>query len=114
MATKKGDRPAPTTNGEPVVEPAPKETRLARMTKAELEGRVHALESEVTRLKAELEALRGPEVPWWKKIVGSHADDPAAFEEAMRIGREWRESFRPKARSPKKKTRKAKSSDGRS
>jgi hypothetical protein len=84
------------------------------MTKLQLEGRVHALEAQVARLKAELEEAVGPQVPWWQKISGSFADDPAAFEEAMRLGREWRESFRPKKRSPKKKTRKAKSPDGRS
>jgi hypothetical protein len=84
------------------------------MTKVQLERRVHALEGQVARLKAELEELRGPEVPWWQKISGSFADDPEAFREAMRLGREWRESFRPKKRSSKKKTRKAKSSDGHS
>jgi hypothetical protein len=84
------------------------------MTKAQLERRVYVLEEQVARLKAELEEIRGPQVPWWKTIVGSFADDPVAFDEAMRLGREWRESFRPKKRSPKKKTRKANSSDGRS
>jgi hypothetical protein len=83
------------------------------MTKVQLERRVHALEGQIARLKAELEELRGPEVPWWQKISGSFADDPD-FKEAMRLGREWRESFRPKPRTSKKKTRKAKSSDGRS
>jgi hypothetical protein len=34
--------------------------------------------------------------PWWKKIAGIFADDPA-FEEAMGLGREWRQSFRGKA-----------------
>jgi hypothetical protein len=112
MATKKRDRLARTTNGEPVAEPAPKETRPARMTKVQLEQRVHALEGQIARLKAELEELRGPEVPWWKKISGSFADDPD-FDEAMRLGREWRESFRPKTKPPKKRTGKAESSDGR-
>jgi hypothetical protein len=137
MATKKPHRPARTTNGEPVAEPAPKEpspTKIARrvnaaeepvveqapkepgssrMTKAQLEHRVHALEGQIARLEAELEEVRGPQLPWWEKISGSFADDPVAFDEAMRLGREWRESFRPKKRSPKKKSRKAKLSDGR-
>ena len=103
MATKKSHPPAKTPNGEPVAEEVPKEPRPARMTKAQLERRVHVLEDQIARLKAELEEIRGPEVPWWKKIVGSHADDPAAFEEAMRLGREWRESFRPQPRSPRRK-----------
>jgi len=138
MATKKPDRPVQTANGAPVtaqsvkkleapplsqegkppVEPARPEPRPARKTKAQLEQQVHSLEVEVARLKAELDEIRGPEVPWWKKISGSHADDPEAFNEAMRLGREWRDSFRPKERSsrkksPKTKSRKVKSSDGR-
>jgi hypothetical protein len=81
------------------------------MTKAQLERRVYALEQQVARLKAELEEAVGPQVPWWQKISGSFADDHD-FKEAMRLGREWRESFRPKKRSPKKTARKAKPSDG--
>ena len=41
------------------------------------------------------------EVPWWKQIRGSFANDPA-FLEAMRLGRQYRESLRPKARKGKK------------
>ena len=33
--------------------------------------------------------------PWWKEMVGVYRDD-ASFDDAMRLGREWRESFRPK------------------
>ena len=77
-----------------------------------LEQRVAALETEVTRLKALLEEKKAPEPVGWRRIIGSFADDPVAFEEAMRLGREWRESFRPKTRSPKKKSQKSKSSDG--
>jgi hypothetical protein len=29
--------------------------------------------------------------PWWEKIAGSFADDPD-FDEAERLGREWRKS----------------------
>jgi hypothetical protein len=83
------------------------------MTKVQLERRVHALEAQVAWLKAQLEEAVGPQVPWWQKISGSFANDPE-FDEAMRLGREWRESFQPKKRSSKKKSRKAKSSDGRS
>jgi uncharacterized protein YceH (UPF0502 family) len=41
------------------------------MTKAQLERRIHTLEAQVARLKAELEEALGPQVPWWKKIIGS-------------------------------------------
>ena len=59
-----------------------------------------ALEAEVAWLKAQLGGAAGQQYPWWKEIAGIFADDPA-FEEAMRLGREWRESFRPKP--PRKK-----------
>ena len=29
------------------------------------------------------------DLPWWKQIIGTFADDPA-HEEAMRLGREYR------------------------
>ena len=65
------------------------------MASAELEKRVKALEDEMARLKVKLENPASESTPWWKQISGIFADDPA-FEEAMRLGREWRESFRPK------------------
>jgi hypothetical protein len=77
------------------------------MTKAQRERRVEALQEQVVRLKAMVEEIQGPQD--WHKIIGSHADAPEAFEEAMRLGREWRESFRPKPRQ-----RKSKSSDAHS
>jgi hypothetical protein len=55
-----------------------------------------ALEAEVALLK-EAKAKGG--VPWWKANYGMFANDPM-FEEAMKLGREYRESLRPK---PKKK-----------
>jgi hypothetical protein len=105
MATKKKAPPAPTTNGEPAPAPAEKEPKPRRMTKAQREQRIRALQEQVARLKAMAEAIQGPQE--WHKLIGSHADAPEAFEEAMRLGREWRESFRPKPRR-----RKPRSSDG--
>ena len=56
---------------------------------------VTALEAEVARLKQA--GLNGsePQKPWWEEIWGRFKDDPE-YEEAMRLGREYRESLRPK------------------
>jgi hypothetical protein len=65
------------------------------MSAAKLEDRVQALEAEVARLKARLDTKETPPVPWTEQIWGSFANDPI-YEEAMRLGREYRESLRPK------------------
>jgi len=65
------------------------------MAVAQIEQRVAALEAEVARLKQKLEAVTKPTNPWWQEIYGTFANDPL-YEEAMRLGREYRESLRPK------------------
>jgi hypothetical protein len=64
------------------------------MNTMKLEERVAALEAEVARLKQKLE---GNSKSWTDEIAGIFANDPA-FEEAMRLGREYRESLRPKVK----------------
>jgi hypothetical protein len=60
------------------------------------------LEAEVAKLKVAINtSAKVNDRPWWERIAGSFAEDPM-FEEAMRLGREWRESFRPKS-APRKK-----------
>lgn len=67
------------------------------MATVDLESRVAALEAEVVHLKRALAEVRRPEPPWWQVISGTFAGDPM-FEEAMWLGREYRESLRPGAR----------------
>jgi hypothetical protein len=60
-----------------------------------LEERLSAVEAELDRLKRMLHEDAGPPAEaWWKKLVGVFKDDPE-FDEAMRLGREYRESQRP-------------------
>lgn len=62
------------------------------MTNAELEKRIAVLEAEVALLKSKAEKKNETtEIPWWKQRIGSFADDPI-YDEAMRLGREYRES----------------------
>jgi hypothetical protein len=95
MAAKKNSPPSPTTNGEPAAASAEKEPKPRRVNKAQRRRRIQALQERAARLRAMLDEIQGDWVGW-HHLVGSHADAPEAFEEAMRLGREWRESFRPK------------------
>ena len=66
-----------------------------------LEQRIAILEDQVAQLKEKL-SLNSPK-PWWEQIAGSFANDPI-FEEAMRLGRAYREAQRPgKRRRPKRR-----------
>ena len=60
-----------------------------------VEERLTRLEEEVARLKGAKKSGEANALPWWEKIRGSFKDDPD-YDEAMRLGRQWRESFRPK------------------
>jgi hypothetical protein len=79
-----------------------KKGEKAMATASSLEERVAALEAEVARLKARVEGKEKPSEDWVDKIWGTFANDPI-YEEAMRLGREWRESFRPKPRKSRKR-----------
>lgn len=60
-----------------------------------LEERVAAVETKLEELEKAKEADKSDEeIPWWKKIVGIHADTPG-FDEAVRLGKEWREAQGP-------------------
>lgn len=65
------------------------------MATASLEERVAELETKMEQLQQKHAA--GPPQdtrPWWEQISGTFKDDPV-YDEAMRLGREYRESFRP-------------------
>ena len=67
-----------------------------------IEHRVAALEAEVARLKKKLEKAIPAQGDWLDEIYGAFENDPI-YEEAMRLGREYRESLRPKPRSKQSK-----------
>jgi hypothetical protein len=72
------------------------------MATGSLEDRVRALENEMALLKARLEPMKRTSADWLDKIYGSFANDPI-YEEAMRLGREYRESQRPKPKRRRKR-----------
>jgi hypothetical protein len=56
-----------------------------------LEERVTALEHDVARLKSERPCAPDAALPWWERRFGAFKDDPM-YEEAMRLGTEYRKS----------------------
>ena len=68
------------------------------MTQKSLNERVAQLESELAAVKKRLP----PEPTGWRSLIGVFANDPA-FDQAMQLGREYRESQRPKPRSTRKR-----------
>jgi hypothetical protein len=70
----------------------------------ELEQRIAVLEAEVAKLKQQGKNGESDNRPWPEKIFGTFANDPD-YDEAMRLGREYRESTKPKPRKKKKKVR---------
>lgn len=67
-----------------------------------IEARLHALEREVTQIKQLLQGKSGSGDPWWERIAGAFEDDPV-YQQAMKLGRQYRESLRPKGREPRAK-----------
>jgi hypothetical protein len=72
-----------------------------------LDQRVTALEAEVGRIKQQLRntpSKKNIEDVWY----GAFANDPI-YDEVVRLGREYRESLRPKARKRRSRQKKSKS-----
>jgi hypothetical protein len=72
------------------------------MATSSIETRLTELEAEVARLRGKIESSDLAGRRWWEQIAGTFAQDPI-YEEAMRLGREYRESLRP--RQPRRKAR---------
>ena len=58
---------------------------------SEVEFEVAAMRHSISTLETDLDKL-----PWWEEISGSFANNEA-YDGAMRLGREYRESSRPAA-----------------
>jgi phosphoenolpyruvate-protein kinase (PTS system EI component) len=56
-----------------------------------LEARVATLETELEQMKQILSGSHQKKEPWWLKVAGSFEDDPT-FDEAVRLGQEWRKT----------------------
>jgi hypothetical protein len=80
-------------------------------TARKLEERVTELEAKVAKLEGLLSEQKEATKPDWRKIVGTFADDPL-YEEAMKLGRQYRESLRPKPRSKSKQKAKRQRTHG--
>ena len=65
-----------------------------KVSLAELKKRLAELERTVKALQSHV-AQSGGQRRWWVESAGRFADDPL-FEEIVRLGREYRESLRPR------------------
>ncbi|HEX3359182.1 MAG TPA: hypothetical protein VHS31_19540 [Tepidisphaeraceae bacterium] len=72
------------------------------MSTTELEKRLIAVEKEVARLKAEKKARSSHPVRSLEAIHATFENDKA-FDEAMQLGRKWRQTQRVNGHKPKAK-----------
>ena len=56
-----------------------------------LELRAATLETELAQMKQMPSVIVEKKDPWWLKVAGSFENDPT-FDEAVRLGQEWRRS----------------------
>lgn len=59
------------------------------MSQTDLESRIVVLENELSTLKSKFARIENGE-PWWKHRTGLFENDPI-HDEAMKLGREWRD-----------------------
>ncbi len=72
------------------------------MISPSLEKRVAQLEAELGRLRRKIEATDSAK-PWWERIAGTFEKDPV-YEQAMKMGREHRQSLSPARPSRRRRT----------
>ena len=62
--------------------------------------RLSNIEAEIENIKVQIANTQSATIqqPWWHKISGTFANDPA-HADAMKLGRKYRESLRPKTTS---------------
>ena len=66
------------------------------MAAISVEERLTAIEQELAQIKQQLAKDQSQAVlPWWEQIFGTFANSEA-YDDAMRLGREYRASLRPK------------------
>jgi hypothetical protein len=63
------------------------------MSSLKLEERVAILESEVAQLRQQIQQTSPLTTPWWEKVLGIFSNN-SAFDKAMNLGREYRDSMR--------------------
>ena len=68
------------------------------MPKSTVEQRIAALEADVARLKVCAEETAESELTWLQKAYGAFANDPI-YDEAMRLGRAYREATKAKSQA---------------
>ncbi len=59
-----------------------------------IEERLTAVETQVEELKQQKKDVKGEEPRGWQRVFGRFAGMPG-FDEAVQLGREWRESQGP-------------------
>lgn len=69
------------------------------MSAPQLEERVARLKTEVAHLKSLVPATATASSPWWEKITGTFANS-LAFEEAMQLGKRYRQSLPQNSEEP--------------
>ncbi len=71
------------------------------MGNAGIEKRVAVLEKELASLRSKIEESEATKA-WWDRIAGTFEKDPV-YKQAMKMGREYRHSLKPRKTSQRRK-----------